>query len=75
MPAWAVDLGEDKAQGERLGWMDTAGSVPVVAMGRGDGLDSSPGCAWEVMGGMGLRVSREGCWSLGSAAGRAEVSK
>lgn len=33
----AVDLGEDKAQGGRLGWMDTAGSVPMVALGRGDG--------------------------------------
>lgn len=37
VPAWAVDLGEDKAQGGRLGWMDMAGSVPMVALGRGDG--------------------------------------
>lgn len=37
MPTLATELGEDKAQGEQLGWMDTAGSAPTVPPGGAGG--------------------------------------
>lgn len=75
VPALAAELGEGKAQGEQLGWIDTAGSAPTVPPGRAsegwmvprlslgsEGQDAARECSWEV----GWSLGRC-CWQGGGA--------